>query len=220
MSSSPAPRRAGPVRDRRRTQQERRSESRARLLEAAIECLVEQGWAHTTTSDVARRAGLSQGALFKHFPTKAELVAGAAGQLFAALVAEYRAAFAEIAETLDRSAAAIDLLWRIFRQPRLQAAFELYVVARTDAELARSLAPVAEQHRENLRRHARELFPEAASRPEFPVVVDLVLDAMQGAALGHASLPANPGHVRVLAFLTDLARRTFEPSGPAFDSHA
>jgi AcrR family transcriptional regulator len=213
MAPDPSARRTGPVRDRRRTQQERRSETRARLLDAAIDCLVAQGYAHTTTPDVARRAGLSQGALFKHFPTKAELVAAAVEHLFATLVAEYRAAFAGIAETADRSAAAIELLWRIFRQPRLQVAFELYVAARTDAELSRRLAPVAEQHRENLRRHARELFPESAANPDFPVVVDLVLDAMQGAALGHLSLPPNPGHTRLLDFLTALARRTFEADG-------
>ena len=59
----------------RRTQSERRSASRSALLEAALDSLVDNGLSGFTTADVCRRAGLSQGALFKHFPTKSGLLA-------------------------------------------------------------------------------------------------------------------------------------------------
>ncbi|MCE9577606.1 MAG: TetR/AcrR family transcriptional regulator, partial [Deltaproteobacteria bacterium] len=48
----------------------RAHESRARLVRAATDCLVELGLAGASTARVAERAGLSQGAVFKHFPTK------------------------------------------------------------------------------------------------------------------------------------------------------
>jgi DNA-binding transcriptional regulator YbjK len=42
-------------------QQERSRATQARLLEATVECLVEHGWAGTTTTVVAARAGVSRG---------------------------------------------------------------------------------------------------------------------------------------------------------------
>ncbi|MFD3701862.1 TetR/AcrR family transcriptional regulator [Nocardia sp. NPDC058658] len=58
----------------RRTQVERREETRRILLDAAFDALVEFGFRGTTTSEVAHRAGVSLGALLHHFPTKAELL--------------------------------------------------------------------------------------------------------------------------------------------------
>jgi len=67
----------------RRTQAERTASTRARLLDATLECLCDLGYARTTTPEIARRAGLSRGAQLHHFPTKAELVTGAIEHLFA-----------------------------------------------------------------------------------------------------------------------------------------
>jgi AcrR family transcriptional regulator len=147
--------------------------------------------------------------LFKHFATKAELVSRAAEHLFGSLVADYREAFAAAAREGDPLAAATRLLAASFRQPSLQAAFELYLAARTDAELAASLRPVAERHGANLRRQARELFPEAAGRPEFETVVDVVVSALQGAAMGGEALRDEARDARMLDYLTRLVRTAF-----------
>ena len=50
-----------------RRRQARSVATRERLLDAAIEAFVAQGYAALTTTEVCRRARLSQGALFKHF---------------------------------------------------------------------------------------------------------------------------------------------------------
>jgi AcrR family transcriptional regulator len=193
-----------------RSQAERSATTRTGLLEATLASLAERGYAHTTTTEVCRRAGVSQGALFKHFATKAELVSRAAEHLFGSLVADYREAFAAAAREGDPLAAATRLLAASFRQPSLQAAFELYLAARTDPELAASLRPVAERHGANLRRQARELFPEAAARiPEFETVVDVVVSALQGAAMGGAALRDDARDARMLDYLTRLVRTAF-----------
>jgi AcrR family transcriptional regulator len=194
----------------RRSQAERRAGTRTLLLEATLGALAERGYAHTTTTEVCRRAGVSQGALFKHFATKTELVSRAAEHLFGALVADYREAFAAAAAEGDRVAAATRLLAASFRQPRLHAAFELYLAARTDPGLAASLGPVAERHGANLRRQARELFPEAAARsPEFETLVDVVVSALQGSAMGDSALRDEARDARMLDYLTRLVRTTF-----------
>jgi AcrR family transcriptional regulator len=191
----------------RRTQAERSAHTRARLLDATTACLAEVGYAETTTAGVCRRAGVSQGALFKHFASKAELVSRAAERLFAALIADYRAGFAAAAREGDRVAAAIRVLFEIFRQPRLQAAFELYLASRTDSELGARLRPVVERHGENLRQLARGLFPEAAAaNPDFEAVIDVTVSALQGAALGGAAIRDEARDHRLLDYLTRLAR--------------
>jgi AcrR family transcriptional regulator len=64
-----------------RTQVERRAETRAKLLDATIESILEVGYAQTTTRRVAELAGVSAGAQAHHFPRRVELVAAAAEQL-------------------------------------------------------------------------------------------------------------------------------------------
>jgi len=218
VTTSPARRRSRASRGRsrpsrpRRSQAARRATTRAKLLDATLDCLVRLGHARTTTPEVCRRAGVSQGALFQHFETKAALVAAAAEHLFASLVADYRAAFARVSDEPDRVGAATRLLWSLFRQERLHAAIELSVAARTDAELAARLRPVAERHAENLRQQARDLFPEAArANPDFEAVVAVAVSAMQGAALGGAALRDDARDARLLAFLEHLARAALAP---------
>ena len=58
----------------RRTQAERRAASRAALLDAAVECLIKDGYAHLTTRRVAERAGVSQGTQMHYFPTKTQFL--------------------------------------------------------------------------------------------------------------------------------------------------
>lgn len=50
----------------RRTQQERSTETRERLLDATVQSLIDLGYAKTTTTVVCERAGLSRGAQVHH----------------------------------------------------------------------------------------------------------------------------------------------------------
>jgi AcrR family transcriptional regulator len=127
---------------RRRSQQERRATTRAALLGATIDCLVEYGYANTTTTRVVERAGVSRGAQVHHFPTKAELVAEAVGYLARLRADEMERALARLPEGRERTLAALDLLWEVHTGPLFAASLELWVAARTDPELRRHLLPV------------------------------------------------------------------------------
>ncbi len=58
-----------------RTQQQRREDTIARLLDASIETIVEMGYARASAAVIAKRAGLSVGALFRHYPTMGDFMA-------------------------------------------------------------------------------------------------------------------------------------------------
>ncbi|MBN8230740.1 TetR/AcrR family transcriptional regulator [Corallococcus macrosporus] len=200
---------AAPV---RRTQAERRETTRRKLLDATIEALVEQGYARLTTVEVAKRAGVSQGALFTHFETKEELLAVAVEHLFPRIIQDFLAGVGARPSGKDRVGAAVDMLWAAYQRPELQAAVELYVAARTVPELQRALAAVDGPHRQNLHRVARELFPDvAATHPDFDDVVELALDAVQGAAVGGSARPEDPAHRRMLDTLARFMRVAFAP---------
>ncbi len=191
----------------RRTQAERRATTRAALLDAAVGCLVEQGYAGLTTPAVCARAGLSQGALFKHFPSKPLLVGAAAAHLFEALLADYLRELARTARRADRAETAVRALWTVFQRPQLMTVLELYLAARKDPVLAAVLKPAMNRHARALREEARRLFPGAAAAPRFAATLDVLLELLQGMALSHAIAP-DPAHERrVLALAIDLARR-------------
>lgn len=133
---------ATPTARKHRTQAERSERTRELLLDATIECLVELGYAHTTVHEVCRRAGLSRGAQQHHFTTKAELMTSALEHLFARLSAQILAATGDLPAGPERIEAGIDMLWDAYSGTLSTAAVELWVAARTDAELRSTLLPV------------------------------------------------------------------------------
>lgn len=199
-----------------RPRQARSIATRRRLLDAAVSCLVEHGYASTTTAGVCQAAGVSQGALFKHFPTKAALLVATVDHLFAELLVDLRRAFDTAAGEDDPIAGALRLLDRTFREPRLLAALELYVAARTDRDLAAALEPVAAAQRSALRLEARSLFSGAAeTNPDFDPFVDLVVAAIQGRALDSLVALDPRADLNGLLTLYRLARREFGESPPS-----
>lgn len=119
----------------RRTQAERTAGTQAKLLDAAIECLVELGFARTSTQEIARRAGVSRGAQLHHFPTKEALVTAAVGHLVDKRLAEILAAKPDP----ERG---VEVLSEAFSGPLFYAALELWVAARTDATLREAMLPL------------------------------------------------------------------------------
>ncbi|MBI3769865.1 MAG: TetR family transcriptional regulator [Deltaproteobacteria bacterium] len=196
------------IASRRRTQEERSTSTRGRILEAALACLAELGYAGTTTIVVAERAGVSRGAQLHHFPTRASLISATVQYLFTQLTAAYATAFARVAPGSDRVAAGVDLLWEIFQDPRLTAVLELYVAARTDNELRRELLPIAARHHENVLRLARGYFPEAAAaNPRFAELLHVVIDALQGLAVRRLVTARPKTLASTVALVKNIARR-------------
>jgi AcrR family transcriptional regulator len=176
MTASPA---------RHRTQAERSERTRELLLDATITCLVELGYARTTVHEICRRAGLSRGAQQHHFTTKAELMTSALEHLFRRLGEEIESSLPPGPTRLETG---IDLLWRAYSGTLSTAAVELWVAARTDEELRRSLLPVdrelGHQTLEFYRRIAGGSVDEARLRTLLLLTVNLfrglALDAMIG----------------------------------------
>jgi AcrR family transcriptional regulator len=125
-----------------RTQAERRAQTRAALLDATIECLVEVGYARTSMQEICARAGVSKGAVQHHFSTKADLMAAAVEHLTLRLRAELASSLADVPGGARGVPTAIDLLWKGYSGTLSTAVTELWVAARTDPELRAAIRPV------------------------------------------------------------------------------
>ena len=184
--------------------QRRSQATHARLLDAATASLVEHGLAGATTPRIAERARVSQGALFKHFPTKDQLLAAAVEEMLRRFVDGFARDLR--GATGDLIAPACAALWRIFRTAEMRAVFEIYIAARTDAALAARLAPILDRHRAAILAQARALFPDRGDEQAFEAAVDAIVYSMQGAAIGLFA-PRPELEIEHLAFLERLARR-------------
>jgi len=167
----------------RQTQEERSTATRGRLLDATIECLIDLGYADTTTTVIAERAGVSRGAQLHHYPTKAELVAAAVDRLSERMGEELRREAATLPAGGDRVGAAIDVLWSRFDTPLFLAWIELLVAARTDAVLRETLRATEARLRRAVRARCREVFGPLADGRGFEPAVELTLHLMAGMAL-------------------------------------
>ena len=126
----------------RAPRQDRSVATRNRVLDAAVDALVELGYAGTTAGIVADRAGVSRGAMQYHFRTKGELLAAAMRHLVERMGAEMRKVAARLPDNDadDRMQGVIDLLWASGSRPLMAVWLELNIAARTDPELDAHLA--------------------------------------------------------------------------------
>ena len=88
MRSSVAQSSSGPQRD-----------TRARILDAALACFAEAGYEQTTIARIRERSGVSNGALFHHFPTKEAIV----DALYVDAIESFQQGLWELLQTRSRS---------------------------------------------------------------------------------------------------------------------
>lgn len=202
---------AGTRTPQRRTQQERSAAMQKRLLDATIEALVEKGYGGTTTLEVQKRAGVSRGALLHHYGSRADLMVAAVDHLLHVRTAEVTALVAST-PTLGPGARidwAVRTLWSTFDGPLFKAALELWVAARNDPELLEVLLPQERLMGQAIRELGVDLFGVAAEKPEFADTLELVLDAMRGAA-ARSVLLAPAASDRLVASWTRCVRERLD----------
>jgi AcrR family transcriptional regulator len=197
----------------RRTQEERSASTRARLLEATLDSLVDRGYARTTTVEVAERAGVSRGAQLHHYPTKAELVIAAVEHLFEVRDREFREAMARLPAGADRGAAAIQHLWSIVSGRTFYAWLELTVAARTDPDLRQRMSELSRRTGENVEHTFKDVFPApAAPGPFHAAAPHFAIALMQGLALDQVVAPDESMVERMLEILRLLSVLALPPS--------
>ncbi|MGC4110005.1 MAG: TetR family transcriptional regulator [Nocardioides sp.] len=162
-------------------QEERSRATRARLMEATVECLAEVGFGRTSTTLISERAGVSRGAQLHHFPTKNALVVAAVAHLTEVRGQELAAAAREL--PVRRTRDVLRMLGDHVTSPVFLAALELWVAARTDPALLAAVAPLEQRVGRQTHRMTVELLGADESRPGVRELVQATLDLVRGLGL-------------------------------------
>lgn len=168
----------------RRSQSERRAQTRGRLLDATIESLTTVGYAGTTIRHVCELAGVSQGAQSHHFPHRVDLVVSAFEHLAEQRIAHYRERAGELPDDPEtRQRALLDLLWDDFSSSLFTVAVRLWVAAAEDAELRERLVPVEQRIYAGITEHSAAVAGELGERDDFDRVLAVIMNTVAGLAL-------------------------------------
>jgi AcrR family transcriptional regulator len=140
-----------PVKKILRTQKQRSSETRALLLDATIDTLIELGYMNCSTTEIAKRAGVSRGALVHHYGSKMGLITAATQHLFLGFADEVQ----ELASQVQESGGNVEsflhgTLDKFFHGRFFFASLELISAARTNLELKDRLVPLIREFHHRL----------------------------------------------------------------------
>ena len=190
----------------RRTQANRTADMRARLVDATIACLIDAGYARTTTVEVCKRAGVTRGALHHHFSDLPDLLAAAMSDTYDRVFLS-RAPLKPFT-SLD---AWIERAWERISQPEFKAVIEVWLAARNEPQLAQGLRPAIEKYKQVFSIEASERLKRLiGSSREVQAFYRLAIETMIGLALGRATTPRGKSldhEAVVIDMLKALARR-------------
>ncbi|GAB1329057.1 TetR/AcrR family transcriptional regulator [Streptomyces sp. NPDC093260] len=170
----------------RRPKQDRSRATRQRLLEAAVACLAEHGWAGSTVSVVAERAGVSRGAAQHHFPTREDLFTAAVEYVAEERSTALTALFPQGGKgpAGDRRAVVAALVG-LYTGPLFRAALHLWVAACDEDQLRPRVTELEARVGRESHRIAVELLGADESRPGVRETVQGFLDMARGLGLAN-----------------------------------
>lgn len=167
--------------------QDRSRITRQRLLEATIECLAELGWATTTVSVVAERAGVSRGAAQHHFPTREDLITAALEYMFDTrteqTMARAQSAAAGLATGVERTEAVVTGMVESCTSPLFKAALQVWTHAAADPALRERIVPLEARFGRVSHHRAVEALGVDDSDPVAHRLVQATLDLARGLGL-------------------------------------
>ena len=168
----------------RHTQAERSAATKARLLDATVECLADLGWAGTSTTEVVRRAGVSRGAQVHHYPTKDDLVLAAMDHVVERRRVEYREAFDALPAERRTPDEAFEMLWDTCFGRTFDAWLELAVAARRSPSLHERFVAQEREFTAATVDQFQELFPDVfGDREVAEVAMRFTFSTLDGLAI-------------------------------------
>jgi AcrR family transcriptional regulator len=200
-----------PLPPRPRTQRERRETTMAAAVDATIATIGELGYHGASMREICRRAGMSQGTVTRHFPTRLDLIVAAAEEVARRQVQRFTAGLAAVPEGSSLASGAIRLLRDGTRTPLNAVWIELAVAARTTPDLAARIGPLI-SNVYGITMDMASLIPghERLDPLEFRMIVLSLVHLFNGEAISHAVVEMPEVEARRLAVVSALVSRLLE----------
>ncbi|OWK27987.1 TetR/AcrR family transcriptional regulator [Sphingomonas mucosissima] len=160
----------------------RSASTRAKLIDATIACLFEQGYAATTTVAVARRARVSRGAMLHQFPTRVDLIIATAEHIVRDQDQRRRALLRSVPRGVERLHAITQVAWETMNEPASLALTEIMLGSRSDPDLSSRIPSVMHDIEERLNSGPLEVTHDLGITDDRAVqaMIRLHLAAMRG----------------------------------------
>lgn len=170
----------------RRSQAERTASMRARLIDAAVDCLNRLGYSATTLSTIAEAAGVSRGGMLHQFPSKVDLMLAVVAYASGADERSHQPpALNDDDDKLAYFMSRTETTWTVLIQEPAMAKLEIMMAARSDSVLAAKLPDMFNSIEQNRRQRMWELAQEIGieDREAIDAMVGLHMAAMRGLAM-------------------------------------
>ena len=193
-------------------------ETRARIIDAARDCFGRYGYDRTTNQLIARKAGITSGAIYHYFESKQELFESVASETLSAVLERFTGTIAECTTAVDKLSALLEAAVDLNGYDPSMATF----VSSSPIEIRRheQLLPLAARERVETERFFTELVEDGKTRGEIvpdvdtPAIVNMLMATTSGIALYAAFVIDSEAHRAVIrAFERLIAGTLFTAQG-------
>lgn len=188
----------------RQTQAPRKrgDDTRARIIDETVRCIIEEGFAAATAKHVAERAGVTWGVIQYHFGDRDGLLMSVVDEGVARLVESLNSASVGDLPLRERIEVVVDTAFRCYSSPTSLAAFEILRAARGTQE-------------KSARRHLMEINSAVGQLGRLisddPVVAEVIWSALRGMVLVEMIVNTHLEWERERRLLVDMVTRYLEP---------
>ena len=174
---------AAPLARRESLRDTQAKQTRTRVLESAVACIDELGIARASSNEIARRAGMTWGAIQHHFGSREDLLLSVIESNFSELESNVRNAAVVGGTTLERVQALADLLWDYCSDIRFRVSVEILLDLRRDPAGSELVAQRLSDANEAMGAMWDEICVKALDLPSDPTIARILFGAARGFAL-------------------------------------
>jgi AcrR family transcriptional regulator len=188
----------------RRRQAERSAATRRKVIDAAIECIAEEGFRRATTTRVARRAGVTWGAIQHQFGDKDSILRAVMQRGVDELGEEFRRVPADL-PLRERIHVVVERTWDVLNRPFFRAFVEVALATRQGPHGTSSVAELQDAIVDGIRGLWSDLLASERQPTARAMAVErLAFHALGGAALETLLRPDSPPARDEIAVLEEL----------------
>lgn len=195
----------------RRSQQERSAEMSARLMGATIDLLHQKGLTRTTTTDIARHAGVSRGALTHHFSGREAIISASVADLLSKTARDLHRFAEEFIARGGSSDEIVDYIWRMMDDRLFYVTMEFLPEARHNDDFRDQLIPTVREFHAGLDAIWTALAVRAGADPDHTrTVMNATMCLVRGMITQTVLRPGDPAYYEgILQFWKQQVRQQF-----------
>lgn len=200
----------------RRTQASRSTETRQRVMDTAVALISERSFQAATVFEIAKRAGVTTGAVQHHFPSKADLILSLIDHLGTLPIESGGIWPAPTVPLAERAEAFVRALWlRSYEPARFLVAWSVYFGCAGEPAVLQHVGQRRDAMTARLHTRFAEMFPEAGGGEGCQTLVDTLLSCLRGLGVGRTFGADAQAEARQLRFIAGMVVQHCASVAPA-----